>query len=169
MMFARKFIDHIDRHADQLCEEFMQKILRSNNCKELLHKVPVEELRQSTREMYRNLADWLLNNTEAVSHDRYVNLGMHRAGQGVPFSELFWAVSATREHFWEYMERETLLDEPADFWGGVQLLHSLDRFFDRALNFVIIGYESAGQEEFARVAAMSAHGEQNTPGNRLEN
>ena len=25
-MFARKFIEHVDTHADQLCEEFMQKI-----------------------------------------------------------------------------------------------------------------------------------------------
>jgi len=168
-MFARKFIDHVDTHADQLCDEFMQKIQRSDNCKELLHKVSVEELRQSTREMYRNLTDWLLNNTESVSEERYVTLGMRRAGQGVPFSELFWAVCAIREYFWEYMERETLLDEPADFWGGIQLLHSLDRFFDRALNFVIIGYQSAGREELARVAAISANREQNGPGARLEN
>jgi len=78
---------------------------------------------------------------------------MRRARQGVPFSELFWVVCATREYFWEYMERETLLDEPADFWGGVQLLHALDRFFDRALDF-IIGYQSAGQEGLGRAAAQ---------------
>jgi hypothetical protein len=168
-MFARKFIDRVDTHADQLCEEFMQKMQRSDNCKELLHKVPVEELRQSTREMYRNMTDWLLNNAESVSEERYVNLGMQRARQSVPSSELFWVVCATREYFWEYMERETLLDEPADFWGGIQLLHSLDRFFDRALNFVIIGYQSGGREELARVAAISASSEQNRSGARLEN
>ncbi len=168
-MFARKFIDHVNTHAEQLCEEFMQKIQRSDSYKELLHKVPVEELRQSTREMYRNLTDWLLNNAESVSEERYVNLGMQRAGQGVPFSELFRAVCATREYFWEYTERETLLDEPADFWGGIQLLHSLDRFFERALNFVIIGYQSGGREELARVAGISANSEQKWPGARLEN
>jgi len=168
-MFARKFIDHVDSHADQLCEEFMQKIQCSDSCKELLHRVPAEELRQSMREMYRNLTDWLLNNTESISEDRYVNLGMRRAGQGVPFGELFWAVCATREYFWEYMERETLLDEPADFWGGIQLLHPLDRFFDRALNFVIIGYQSGGREELARVAAISANSGQDRRGARLEN
>jgi hypothetical protein len=168
-MLPRKFIDRVDTHADQLCEEFMQKMQRSDNCKKLLHKVPVEELRQSTREMYRNMTDSLPNNAESVSEERYVNLGMQRAGQSVPFSELFWVVCATREYFWEHMERETLLDEPADFWGGIQLLHSLDRFFDRALNFVIIGYQSGGREELARVAAISASSEQNRSGARLEN
>ncbi len=153
-MFARKFIEHVDTHADQLCEEFMQKIKRSDRCMGLLHRVPVEEQKQSTREIYRNLTDWLLNNTGSVTEERYVSLGMRRARQGVPFSELFWAVCATREYFWEYMERETLLDEPADFWGGVQLLHSLDRFLDHALDFIIIGYQSAGQEGLGRAAAQ---------------
>ncbi len=168
-MFARKFIDRVDTHADQLCEEFMQKMQRSDNCKELLHKVPVEELRQSTREMYRNMTDWLLNNAESVSEERYVNLGMQRAGQSVPFSELFWVVCATREYFWEYMERETLLDEPADFWGGIQLLHSLDRFFDRALEFVIIGYQAGGWEGLPHTAAIPTSSQQNRRGTRFEN
>jgi hypothetical protein len=154
-MFARKFLDHVDTHADHLCEEFLQKIRRSDRCKELLRRVPPEDQKQTTREIYRALADWLLTNTDSVTEERYVSLGVRRAQQGVPFSELFWAVCATREYFWEYTERETLLDAPADFWGGVQLLHALDRFFDRALYFVIIGYQMAGQEELGRTAAVS--------------
>jgi hypothetical protein len=93
--------------------------------------------------------------TDSVTEDRYVGLGMRRAQQGVPFSELFWAVCATREYFWEYTERETLLDEPADFWGGVRLLYSLDRFFDRALYFVILGYQKAGKDELGLATAVS--------------
>jgi len=154
-MFARKFIDHVDTHADHLCEEFMQKIKRSDRCRELLQRVPPEDQKQTTREIYRNLTDWLLTNTDSGTEERYVGIGMRRAQQGVPFSELFWAVCATREYFWEYVERETLLDEPADFWGGVQLLHSLDSSFDRALYFVIIGYQTAGQNELERAAAVS--------------
>ena len=49
-MFARKFIDHVNTHAEQLCEEFMQKIQRSDSCKEPLYKVPVEELRQVAKQ-----------------------------------------------------------------------------------------------------------------------
>jgi len=154
-MFARKFIDHVDTHADHLCEEFIQKIKRSDRCKELLNRVPAEDQKQTTREIYRNLTDWLLTNTDSVTEERYVSLGMRRSQQGVPFSELFWAVCATREYFWEYTERETLLDEPADFWGGVRLLHSLDRFFDRALYFVILGYQMAGKDELGCAAAVS--------------
>jgi len=154
-MFARKFIDHVDTHADHLCEEFMQKIKRSDKCKELLQRVPGEDQRRTTREIYQNLTEWLLTNTNTVTEERYVSLGMRRAQQGVPLSELFWAVCATREYFWEYTERETLLEKPEDFWGGVRLLYSLNRFFDRALYFVIIGYETAAEDESGQPVAAS--------------
>jgi hypothetical protein len=154
-MFARKFIDHVDTHAEQLCEEFMQKIRRSEKCSELLRRVPAEDQRQTTREIYENLTRWLLTNTDTVTEERYVSLGMRRAQQKVPLSELFWAVCATREYFWEYTERETLLDKPEDFWGGVRLLYSLDRFFDRALYFVIVGYEAATNSQIGQFVAVS--------------
>jgi hypothetical protein len=152
-VFARKFIDHIDTHADHLCNEFMQKIKSSERCGALLQKVPAEEQRQSTREIYQNLTDWLLTKCDSVTEERYVNLGIRRAQQGVPLSSLFWAVCTTREYFWEYTERETLLENPADFWGGVRLLRSLDEFFDRALYFVIVGYETAVREKLGHIAA----------------
>jgi hypothetical protein len=155
-MFARKFIDHVDTHADHLCDEFMQKIKRSDRCKELLNRVPAEDQKRTTREIYKNLTDWLLTNTDTVTEDRYVGVGMRRAQQGVPLTELFWVVCATREYFWEYVERETLLDVPADFWGGIRLLHALDQFFDRAFYFVILGYQRAGKDELGRAAAVSA-------------
>ena len=154
-MFARKFIDHIDTHADHLCEEFMQKIKRSDKCKELLQRVPSEDQSRTTREIYRNLTDWLLTNTDTVNEERYVTLGMRRAQQGVPLSELFSAVCATKEYFWEYAERETLLEKPEDFWGGVRLLYSLNGFFDRALYFVIIGYEKVGKHDVGQLFAVS--------------
>ena len=154
-MFARKFIDHVDTHADHLCEEFMQKIRRSEKCSEMLRRVPVEDQRRTTRQIYENLTDWLLTNTDTVTEERYVGLGMRRASQKVPLSELFWAVCSTREYFWEYTERETLLDKPEDFWGGVRLLYSLDRFFDRALYFVIVGYEAATKGEIEQFVAVS--------------
>lgn len=58
--------------------------------------MPAEEQRQSTREIYRNLRDWFLMNTDSVDEERYVALGMRRARKGVPFSELSRAVCATR-------------------------------------------------------------------------
>ncbi len=153
-MFARKFVDQVDTHADQLCELFMRKINSSDRCRELLRKVPAVELEQSVRAIYRDLMNWLLNQT-ASSEEPYLRLGTRRAQEGVPLSESFWAVCASRQYFWEYLESETLLEAPADFWGGMEMLHSLDQFFDRTLYFIIMGYQTAGKNEHRCATAVS--------------
>lgn len=146
-MFARKFVDQVDAHADQLCELFMRKIKSSDRCRELLLKVPTAELRQSVRAIYCDLMNCLLNQTDSAGKEPYLMLGTRRAQQGVPLCESFWAICASRQYFWEYMESETLLEAPADFWGGMEMLHSLDRFFDRAFYFIILGYQTSGKDE----------------------
>lgn len=89
-MFARKLVDQVDTHTDQLCELFIQKIKGPDRCRELLRKVPAEELQQSVRAIYRNLMDWLLNQTDSASVEPYVKLGTRRAEQSVPLCESFW-------------------------------------------------------------------------------
>ena len=81
-----------------------------------------------------------------------VVLGLLRAQQGIPFSNLFWAVCIAHEYLWQYMQDECLLEEPVEFWGGVILLRSMTQFFDRVLYFVLRGYEQAAACE-PRVAS----------------
>ena len=63
--------------------------------------------------------------------------------QGVPYSDFLPAISATKEHQWEFMQAEGLFAEPVDMFGGMDLLHSLDRFFDCILYSAAIGYQNA--------------------------
>jgi hypothetical protein len=83
-------------------------------------------------------------------------LGMLRAQQGVPFSNLYWAMCIAHEHLWAYMQQECLLDEPVEFWGGVILLRSLTQFFDRALYFALLGCEKATAGDLAAPARRLA-------------
>jgi hypothetical protein len=145
-MFARKFLNQLEAHADQLTNEFTLRIARSERCGELLKRVPPEDHEQSMRRLYMDMAEWLVSDHPSINADHYVAFGVRRAQQHVPFSELLAAVCAARQYFWEYVERETLLDEPADFWGGVKLLHLLDSFFDSALYFASIGHQKATGE-----------------------
>jgi hypothetical protein len=154
-MFARKFLSHLEDHANQLSEGLTEKITRSGRCTGLLDRVPAKEQKQTMREIYRQMAEWLLNENKAVDQEYYVSVGMRRAQQGVPFSELLSAVCAARQYFWEYVERETLLDEPADFWGGVRLLRSLDSFFDTVLCFAAIGYQKNNEAAAPAVAGVA--------------
>jgi hypothetical protein len=145
-MRALKLVQHMKANAGRMSEALIQKIRTSDRCRDLLVKVSVEEHKQYALDIYLDLTAWLATETESSIEKRYVALGVRRAEQSVPFSELFWAVCIANEYLWEYMQQECLLEEPVEFWGGVQLLRSLNQFFDRALYFASIGYQEAGKK-----------------------
>jgi hypothetical protein len=155
-MRASKLVQHMKTEAARMSEGLIQKIKSSERCSELFIKVPADEQRRYALEIYRDLTDWLAADADAVVESRYVSLGTHRASQGVPFSQLFWAVCIAREYLWEYMQQECLLEEPVEFWGGVMLLRSLNQFFDRTLYFTLLGYLKAGSDELAAASAGRA-------------
>jgi hypothetical protein len=145
-MRALKLVQHMKTNAGRMSEAVLQKIRASSRCRELLIKVPVQEHKQYVLDIYSDLTAWLEAEAESSIENRYFALGMLRAEQGVPFSDLFWAVCIANEHLWAYMQEECFVEEPVEFWGGMQLLRSLNQFFDRALYFTSIGYQEASQK-----------------------
>jgi hypothetical protein len=145
-MFALRMVQLIEAHAGKLSDELMGKLASSESCHQLMHKVPAQELKMRTHEIYRNLSDWLLAKTQSEIEERYVGLGMRRAKQGVPFSEFLFALNSTKECLWQYLQQEGLLEDPVELLGDIELLHALGRFFDRAAYSASIGYESAHKE-----------------------
>jgi hypothetical protein len=109
----------------------------------LSKKISPEEQKRYSLETYRDLTSWLGSETDSSIKDRYIALGILRAGQGIPFSNMYWAVCIAQDHLWEYIQEECLIDEPVEFWGGVMLLRSLTRFFERATYYTLVGYEEA--------------------------
>lgn len=158
-MFAIRLVNLIESHADKLSEGLLHKLESSHQYRDLLHRVPPDELRRRTHEIYRNLSDWLLTKTESEIEERYIGIGMRRARQGVPFSAFLWAITTTKEYLWEFMQREGLLEEPVELFGEIELLHSLERFFDRVLYFAAVGYESAHTAELDHTVGMHAVGQ----------
>ncbi|MGC1650940.1 MAG: hypothetical protein WA741_34375 [Candidatus Sulfotelmatobacter sp.] len=153
-MFALKLARLIENHADELSERLMQKLMTSGRCSELINKVPPDELKRRTREVYANLTDWLMTRTESEIEEGYIGLGMRRARQGVPFSEFFWAICATKEQLWEYLQRQAMFEDPVDFWGGMELVHAVAQFFDSALYYATVGYESTRKAEVTHVLTV---------------
>ena len=62
--------------------------------------------------IYRNLSDWLLSKTPSEIEERYRALGMRRANQGVPFSELLYAFTLTKSVFGATWSRRACLKIP---------------------------------------------------------
>jgi len=153
-MIALRLVRLIESHSEQLAESLVHKLERSSRAADL-RRVPAEELRERAREVYRNLSDWILTKTEDDIERVYTPLGRHRAAQGVTLSALCWALMMTEENLWDFLELEGMRERPLEILGGFELLRLLDQFFDQAIYFATLGYESYWKEKLAEVAKVT--------------
>jgi hypothetical protein len=142
-MLASRLIHLIEDNSDELARGLLEKLQRSPRTAQLAAQVPAEELHERTYEIYRNLTDFLGTTAESELERRYSELGARRAAQGVPFSHFLWAVLLTKQHLHEFIQREGFLERPMELVQQLELLRSLDQFFNRALYYAAVGYERA--------------------------
>ena len=141
-MLATRLVKLIETHSEPLSEGLLNKFLTSERCSDL-RKVDAQELRERSHEIYRNLSDWLMGKTEKEIEERYKEVGMRRAVQGVRFSHFVYAITTTREHLLDFLQREGFSDSTLALYGHLELAHMLDQFFDKALYYAAVGFEQA--------------------------
>ncbi len=155
-MHHRKLVQHMKDNSEQMLEGFIRNLRASGRCDELLRRVPAEEHRQYLMGTFHDMTDWLTAETDSIIEQHYVALGMRRSQLGVPFSDLFWAMSIARDLLWDYVQQECLLEEPVEFWGGLNLLRLINRFFDRAGYYALVGHQKAVKSDLARTPSAPA-------------
>jgi hypothetical protein len=156
MMLAYRLVRLIETHSDRLADRLLLKIQASDKTS-LFHNVPREDFRTAVVEIYTHLGQWLLGKSEADIARRYTEIGKRRSFQGVPLSQLMWAIVLTRENLWEYLKQEETLERPAEIFGELEMLELLEQFFDRAIYWAAVGYEQECEElrKHTKSAAMS--------------
>jgi hypothetical protein len=141
-MLATRLVQLIESHSSRLSDELLHKFCTHERCA-TLRKVPEQELRDRSFEVYQNLSDWLLAKTDKEIEERYTALGMRRFQQGVALSDLLYALTLTKEHLFEYLQRESFYDNSLAIYGHLEFLRMLSQFFDRAIFYAVAGYEKA--------------------------
>jgi len=142
MMLAYRLVRLIETHADRLASDLLQKVQNSPELPSY-RNVPLNELRGRVYDIYRHLGEWLMGKDESELRHRYAAVGLRRASQQVPLSELILAIVLTKENLWDYLKTEALIDRPIEVFGELELLQMLERFFDRAIYYAAMAYEQA--------------------------
>jgi hypothetical protein len=157
MMLAYRLVRLIETHSDKLADRLLLKVQASDKTS-LFHTVPPEDFRSAVFEIYTHLGQWLLGKSEADIARRYTEIGKRRSFQGVPLSQLMWAIVLTRENLWEYLKQEETLERPAEIFGELEMLELLEQFFDRAIYWAAVGYEQETAElrKQGKTVAMSS-------------
>ena len=152
MLLAYHLVRLIERHADELADSLSQQVEKLPRTVEFCRRVPRQDLKLRVYEIYRDLGDWLLRRTEGDIERRYREIGIRRAAQGVPFSQMAYAVILTKENLWSFLLKNAGVDRTIEVYGELELLQQLDYFFDRAIAYAAAGYEYAQKSCLARAA-----------------
>ncbi len=152
-MLAYRLVRLIETHSEQLASGLLKKLQTSDKCPDF-SSVPAHEFQQRVVEVYHHLGEWLLGKSEGDVERHYREIGQRRAHQGVPISELIWALALTKENLVEFLQGETSDLTPVEILGELEILQLLEQFFDRASYYAAVGHEQA---RVAHPVAVAIH------------
>jgi len=145
-MLALKLVRLIEARSEELAMGLTDKLRQAERTCDFC-KVSPEGLSLATAEIYHNLGEWLLQKTETDIAERFITLGERRAVEGVGLHQFVWALVISRNHLWQFLQREAFADNVIQLSGKLELLQMLNQFYDRAMYYGVLGYTDAKDKE----------------------
>lgn len=141
-MLSVFLIRMIENHAEDLTREVLADFAKNPRTPHL-HAVSQEELHQRAFDLFRNLGQWLADRHDGHIEEPYARLGRDRHVEGVPLSEVIYAVILIKEHLRNYVRRAGAASTALELYQEVELNLMIGHFFDRALYHTVKGYEAS--------------------------
>jgi hypothetical protein len=142
-MMVYRLVRMIETHSQSLAAGLLDQVQNSKLTPNFQQNVPPDDLKERVYEIYRHLGEWLMGKDELQLEQRYLQIGARRAGQQVPMSEVIWVIVLTKDNLWEFIKKESVLEQPVEVFGELEMLQLLEQFFDRAIYYASVGYEQA--------------------------
>ena len=149
--FELAYAKFIERFRDQIKENFLE---------DAFHKRELMSQYQVGEKMLEELSDNILSeftvnidrrtSVETVA-DRYVQLGIRCAEDGVSFSEMVRVLILLKRHIWLFFQESNFAGQPFDVRSIVALNNRTALFFDRAVYYFLVGYEQERSEDRSEV------------------
>jgi hypothetical protein len=146
----------IEAHADELAKEAVDD-LATNPHTSSFH-ASLAELEARVFATYHNLGKWIGNPSREAVAAEYESWGALRFNQGIPLSEIVYALNRLKHHLRRFVRDHGLVEFSGDRVAyadlvGVQLYsiqelnYMVDEFFDRAMYHLAVGYEREAQRQ----------------------
>jgi uncharacterized small protein (DUF1192 family) len=151
-MLGAHLLQLIQAHAGSLTSDVI-KDLRTNDRTPSLHHLGAPELDSRVAALFWNLGQWIGSADEAAVRREYEEMGRIRFAEGIPISELVYALLLTKQHLRRYIRDHGLVDFagdrvvpdellPLELYSIQELNYRVGEFFDRALYYLARGYEA---------------------------
>lgn len=143
-MLSARLVLMIEDHADELFRGLMDD-LQSNPRTPSYHRLHREELRTRLYDLYRHLGGWLSDTTEDHIERVYGELGRKRHAEGIPVSEVVYALTLAKYHLRDFIRTRGLIDSAMELYQEQELHRLVGRFFDRAIYHTVRAYEQVSE------------------------
>ena len=144
-MLSSRLIRAIEDHAEELTQGVLADV-GQNPRTPAYHSLPRSELHRRVYDVYHHLGRWL-GDTDQIDDPveaAYGTLGRTRRAEGIPLSEVVYALLLTKHHLREYIRASGLVGSAVELYQEEELQRLIGRFFDKAVYFTARGYEAGG-------------------------
>jgi hypothetical protein len=150
-----RLIRIIEADAEDLTQSTVKQ-LQSSSRTTSYHKLSYHELHDRAYSVYRNLGHWLWETSDQAIQDRYNELGKKRYEEGVPLTEVLWALILTKNRLSDYLRAYAFADSALELYQQQEFDRLIGHFFDRAVCHTTEGYEHHAFDHGKSAAAMIA-------------
>ena len=151
-MLGARLLQLIQSHAGPLTRETLQD-LTTNQRTPSFRRLRPAEVEARIALLFNNLARWIGDPNDDAVRAEYEEMGRTRFREGVPVSELVYAIILTKKHLRRYIRENGMVEFAGDRVapGGLlplelhsiqELNYQVGEFFDRALYHLARGYEA---------------------------
>jgi hypothetical protein len=162
-MLSRRLIKLIETHAESLTQEVVRD-LQTNEHTRSFARLPKDELASRIQALYQNLGNWIGDPKDDAIRLEYEDWGRIRCKQGIPTSEIAFSLILIKKHLRLYIREHAAVvfsgDRlvpgemvPLELYSIQELNYVVGDFFDRALYYLLRGYELQAKSQQKAVGA----------------
>ncbi len=151
-MIAAKLVELLESHAGRFTSDVVRDLVTNERTRGF-RAVDPDELEQRIFQIVQHLGNWIGDPNSEMVHAEFSEWGRRRFEQGIPLSEVMYAVIVLKQHMRRYFLDNGLVDTavphvdsdyvlPIHLHGLQDLNARLSRFFDEALYYLACGYEA---------------------------
>ena len=160
-MLGSRLLLLIQAHASPLTHDVVTDLM-TNPRTPTFRRLDPADVETRVSKLFYNLGKWIGDPDENPVRAEYEEMGRSRFRDGVPVSELVYALLITKHHMRRYIREHGLVDFagdriaaqellPVELYSIQELNYQVGDFFDRALYHLARGYE---REAAASVGAV---------------
>ena len=151
-MLSARLIQLIETHAEPLTQQTLDDMLADEHTRSY-GRFSKTELRPRIHKFFFHLGSWVGSPDERPVQQEYEELGRVGACEAIPLSEIVYTLIIIKKHLRHYIREHGLMTLSGDRFAPAEMvpfeLHAIQElnylvgdFFDRALYYLTLGYES---------------------------